>query len=64
MIWNNEHARFSWLFIILVVYSTLFLVGFDLTWRLVEIGIAELVIYSGIAWCVGASVVYFTCRKL
>lgn len=64
MIWNNEHGRFSWLFIILVVYSTLFLVGFDLTWRLVKIGFMPLVLYSVVAWFIGAALVFVTCRKI
>ena len=63
MIWNKEENRFSWSFIILVVYSTLFLVAFDLIWRLVKIGFIELAVGGMVIWLIGAAFIYFKSRK-
>ncbi|HPF47977.1 MAG: hypothetical protein KDF58_13725 [Alphaproteobacteria bacterium] len=63
MIWNKEENRFSWSFIILVVYSTLFLVVFDLIWRLVNIGFMELAAGGAVLWLIGAAAIIFKSRK-
>ncbi|MCP5381993.1 MAG: hypothetical protein H6912_06450 [Kordiimonadaceae bacterium] len=63
MIWNKEENRFSWSFIILVVYSTLFLVVFDLFWRLVNIGFVELAAGGAALWLAGAAFIIFKSRK-
>ncbi|MEZ5758861.1 MAG: hypothetical protein R3D86_11635 [Emcibacteraceae bacterium] len=63
MIWNKDENRFSWSFIILVVYSTLFLVAFDLIWRLVNIGFMELAVGGAVLWLIGAVSIIFKSRK-
>ncbi len=62
MFWNKEEKRFSWLFIILVVYSTIALVIFDLAWRHVQMSFLNLVAISMICWTLGAGAIYFKGR--
>lgn len=58
MFWNKEEKRFGWPLIILAVYSTLALVIFDLVWRHVEMGFANLALISLVLWTIGALYIY------
>ncbi len=63
MIWNSKEARFSWGFIVLAVFSTLYLVGFDLIWRHVKLGFVELAAFGAVGWVVGAIAIWYFSRK-
>ncbi len=63
MIWNKEEKRFNWSFVILAVFSTLYLVGFDLVWRHVKLGFIELAAYGAVGWVIGAIVIWYFARK-
>lgn len=62
MFWNKEEKRFSWLFIILFVYSTIALVIFDLAWRHVQMSFLNLAVISMVCWTLGAAIIYFKGR--
>ncbi len=58
MIWSKKERRFRWPFILLVVYSTLSLVVFDLAWRHVEMGFVQLALIGMIGWTIGAAIIF------
>lgn len=63
MIWNKEKKQFNWLFVSLAVFCTVFLVLFDLSWRLVEMNIVQFLGISGVIWLAGVIIIYMMGKK-